>query len=82
MINKGIKKILLTAGVADLSRSAGDTRETADGFAFDKSLAETWSTAFTADRLWSLGREGTNKQTKNNSFFIYTLIIHINQGEK
>lgn len=79
MVKKKRKKILLTAGVADLSRSAGDTGETADGFVFNKSLAETWLTAFTADRLWSLGGEGTNKETKNNSFF-FLYLDHTHQS--
>lgn len=40
----------LTAGGADFASSAGDAGETADGFAFNESLAETGRTALTTDR--------------------------------
>lgn len=53
---------MLTAGVADFSSSTGNAGETADGFAFNKSLTETWRTALTADRLWSLRVRAKNKQ--------------------
>lgn len=40
----------LTAGVADLSSSTGNTGEAADRFVFNHCLSETWITALTADR--------------------------------